>query len=62
MSYKKLEVWQLSQGLVIDIHKMTLTKKLSQKGLSSRAKPRDLAVEVLQGWSGEIPPRFARSE
>ena len=25
------------------------TKKLSQKGLSSRAKPRDLAVEVLQG-------------
>ena len=26
MSYKKLEVWQLSRGLVIDIHKMTLTK------------------------------------
>ncbi len=23
MSYKKLEVWQLSRGLVIDIHKMT---------------------------------------
>ncbi len=26
MSYKKLEVWQLSRELVIDIHKMTLTK------------------------------------
>ena len=26
MSYKKLEVWQLPRTLVIDIHKMTLTK------------------------------------
>ena len=26
MSYKKLEIWQLARELVIDIHKMTLTK------------------------------------
>jgi len=25
MSYKKLEIWQLSREVVIDIHKMTLT-------------------------------------
>lgn len=26
MSYKKLQIWQLARELVIDIHKMTLTK------------------------------------
>jgi hypothetical protein len=26
MSYKKLEIWQHSRTLVIDIHKITLTK------------------------------------
>ena len=26
MSYEKLEIWQLARELVIDIHKMTLTK------------------------------------
>ena len=26
MSYRKLEIWQQSRMLVIDIHKMTLTK------------------------------------
>ena len=24
MSYKKLEIWQISRELVIDVHKMTL--------------------------------------
>jgi len=26
MSYRTLEVWQLARTLVVDIHKMTLTK------------------------------------
>ena len=26
MSYKNLEIWQLAQELVIDIHKMTMNK------------------------------------
>ena len=26
MSYKNLEIWQLSRDLVVDIHKMTLQK------------------------------------
>ena len=26
MSYKKFEIWQLSRELVIEIHKMTLSK------------------------------------
>jgi len=26
MSYKKLEIWQMAREIVIDIHKMTLTK------------------------------------
>jgi hypothetical protein len=26
MSYKNLEIWKISQDIVIDIHKMTLTE------------------------------------
>ena len=26
MSYRKLEIWQMARELVVDIHKMTLTK------------------------------------
>ena len=54
MSYKKLEVWQLSRGLVIDLHKMTLTKlpkfELYEEGSQIRRSVKSVKSNIVEGY------------
>lgn len=54
MSYKKLEIWQLSQELVIDIHKMTLTKlpkfEMYEEGRQIRRSSKSVKSTVVEGY------------
>jgi four helix bundle protein len=46
MSYNKLEIWQLARALVIDIHKMTLTKLLKFEMFEERSQIRKSSKSV----------------
>ncbi len=54
MSYKKLEVWQLSRELVIDIHKMTLTKlpkfEMFEEGSQIRGSVKSVKSNIVEGY------------
>ncbi len=54
MSYKKLEVWQLSRTLVIDIHKMTLTKlpkfEMFEEGSQIRRSVKSVKSNIVEGY------------
>ena len=54
MSYKKLEVWQLSRGLVIDVHKMTLTKlpkfEMFEEGSQIRRSVKSVKSNIVEGY------------
>ncbi len=54
MSYKKLEVWQLSRGLVIDIHKMSLTKlprfEMFEEGSQIRRSVKSVKSNIVEGY------------
>ena len=54
MSYRKLEVWQLSRGLVIDIHKMTLTKlpkfEMFEEGGQIRRSVKSVKSNIVEGY------------
>ena len=54
MSYKKLEVWQLSRMLVIDIHKMTLTKlpkfEMFEEGSQIRRSVKSVKSNIVEGY------------
>jgi four helix bundle protein len=54
LSYKKLEIWQLSQELVIDIHKMTLTKlpkfEMYEEGRQIRHSSKSVKSTVVEGY------------
>jgi len=54
MSYKKLEIWQLSREIVIDIHKMTLSKlpkfEMYEIGGQIRRFSKSVKSTVVEGY------------
>ena len=54
MSYKKLEIWQLARELVIDIHKMTLTKlpkfEMVEEGRQIRKSIKSVKSTITEGY------------
>ena len=54
MSYKDLEIWQLSRTLVMDIHKMTLTKlpkwEMYEEGGQIRRSCKSIKSTIVEGF------------
>ena len=54
MSYKNLEIWQLSSDLVIDIHKMTLCKlptfEMYEEGKQIRKSIKSVRSTIVEGY------------
>lgn len=54
MSYRKLSIWQLACQLVIDIHKMTLTKlpefELYEEGGQIRRSIKSVKSNIVEGY------------
>ena len=54
MSYKKLQIWQLARGLVIDIHKMTLQKlpkfEMYEEGRQIRKSIKTVKATIVEGY------------
>jgi four helix bundle protein len=54
MSYKKLTIWQKARELVIDIHKMTLTKlphfELYEEGSQIRRSIKSVKSNIVEGY------------
>ena len=54
MSYRTLEVWQLARTLVVDIHKMTLTKlpkfEMFEEGSQIRRSIKSVKSTVVEGY------------
>ena len=54
MGYKNLEIWQLARELVIDIHKMTLTKlpdvEMYEEGRQIRRSGKSVKSTIVEGY------------
>ncbi len=54
MSYKNLEIWQLVRDLVIDIHKMTLSKlpafEMHEEGKQIRKSIKSVKSTIVEGY------------
>ena len=53
MSYKNLEIWQLSRELVIEIHKMTLTLpkfEMFEEGSQIRRSSKSVKSTIVEGY------------
>jgi four helix bundle protein len=54
MSYKNLEIWQMARELVIDIHKMTLTKlpkfELYEEGSQIRRSAKSVKSNLVEAY------------
>ena len=53
MSYKKLNIWQLSRSLVIDIHKMSLALPAFEKyeeGSQIRRSSKSVKSNIVEGY------------
>jgi len=53
MSYKSLEIWQLSRELVIDIHKMSLTLpkfEMYETGSQIRRSSKSVKSNIVEGY------------
>ena len=53
MSYKNLEIWQLSRELVIEIHKMTLTLpkfEIYEEGSQIRRSSKSVKSTIVEGY------------
>ena len=54
MSYKDLEVWQLAREIVIDIHKMTMTKlpkfEMFEEGSQIRKSSKSVKSTITEGY------------
>ena len=54
VSYKKLEIWQEARTLVIDIHKMTLTKlpkfEMYEEGSQIRRSTKSVKSNIVEGY------------
>ena len=54
MRYKNLEIWQLSRELVVDIHKMTLSKlpkfEMFEEGSQIRRSAKSTKSTIVEGY------------
>ena len=54
MSYKKLQIWQLARELVIDIHRMALTKlpkfEMFEEGSQIRRSIKSVKSTIVEGY------------
>lgn len=54
MSYKNLKIWQLARELVIDVHKMTLTKlpkfEMFEEGSQIRRSIKSVKSTIVEGY------------
>jgi four helix bundle protein len=54
MSYKKLEIWQLADEIVIIIHEMTLTKlpkfEMFEEGAQIRRSSKSVKATIVEGY------------
>ena len=54
MSYKKLKIWKLAREIVIDIHKMTLTKlpkfEMYETGSQIRRSSKSIRSNIVEGY------------
>jgi len=54
VSYKNLEIWQLSRELVVDIHKMTLSKlpkfEMFEEGSQIRRSAKSTKSTIVEGY------------
>ena len=54
MSYKQLEIWQMARSLVIDIHRMTLTKlpkfEKFEEGAQVRRSIKSVKTNIVEGY------------
>ena len=54
MNYRDLEVWQLSQELVVDIHQMTLTQlpkfEMFEEGSQIRRSSKSIKSTIVEGY------------
>jgi four helix bundle protein len=54
MSYRNLEIWNLSPGLVVDIHKMSLTKlpkfEMYEEGTQIRRSMKSIRSNIVEGY------------
>jgi four helix bundle protein len=54
MSYKELEIWQLARELVVDIHKMTLTRlpkfEMFEEGSQIRKSSKSVKSTITEGY------------
>ena len=54
MSYKNLEIWKLSRGVTIDIHKMTLKKlpkfEMYEEGSQIRRSSKSTRSSIVEGY------------
>ena len=54
MSYRNLEIWKLSRGLVADIHKMSLTKlpkfEMFEEGTQIRRSMKSIRSNIVEGY------------
>jgi four helix bundle protein len=54
MSYKQLQVWQLAREIVIDVHKMTLTKlpkfEMYEEGAQIRRSMKSVKSNIVEGY------------
>jgi four helix bundle protein len=54
MSYKKLEIWEMSRDLVMDIHKMTLEElpkfEMFEEGSQIRRSSKSVKSNIFEGY------------
>ena len=53
MSYKKLEIWQMSRGLVIDLHAMSLSLpkfEMFEEGSQIRRSNKSVKSTIVEGY------------
>ena len=54
MSYRTLEIWQLARQVVVDVHKMTLTKlpkfEMYETGSQIRRSAKSVRSNVVEGY------------
>ena len=54
MSYRNLEIWKLSRGLVADIHKMSMTKlpkfEMFEEGTQIRRSMKSVRSNIVEGY------------
>jgi four helix bundle protein len=54
MSYRNLEIWKLSRGLVVDIHKMSLARlpkfEMFEEGTQIRRSVKSIRSNIVEGY------------